>query len=172
MVRTASGFLVLTKLALQDFHLAKRHYDLALETNSEAYLPVILSLAKLYIRSAWHTMMGGQGGLSLWGPDDDELGKSLLIYQDVQFIYTLLVKQNQGQQIDDGKQTTGADEASQDEDAGYREEEDGPWYFGKAKEEFRRRSAQSVNTRHRGGEDDEDPIQVLQLFSYLGLMLI
>ncbi|KDR75713.1 hypothetical protein GALMADRAFT_69060 [Galerina marginata CBS 339.88] len=61
----------------QDFHLAKRHYDLALETNSEAYLPVVLSLAKLYMRSAWHTLMGGTGGLNLWGPDDDELGKAL-----------------------------------------------------------------------------------------------
>ena len=58
----------------QDFHLAKRHYDLALETNSEAYLPVILSLAKLYARSIWHTLMGGTGGLNLWSPDEDEIG--------------------------------------------------------------------------------------------------
>ncbi|EAU91431.2 MMS2 [Coprinopsis cinerea okayama7 len=53
----------------QDFHLAKRHYDLALETNSEAYLPVMLSLVKLYARSIWHTLMGGSGGLSIWSPD-------------------------------------------------------------------------------------------------------
>lgn len=38
----------------QDFHLAKRHYDLALETNAEAYLPVTLSLIKLHIRKFWH----------------------------------------------------------------------------------------------------------------------
>ncbi|EJD08119.1 HCP-like protein, partial [Fomitiporia mediterranea MF3/22] len=50
----------------QDFHLAKRHYDLALETNSEAYLPVVLSLIKLHVRSFWHTLTGGQNGLSLW----------------------------------------------------------------------------------------------------------
>ena len=58
----------------KDFHLAKRHYDLALETNSEAYLPVILSLAKLYARSIWHTLMGGHGGLKIWGSDEDEIG--------------------------------------------------------------------------------------------------
>jgi SEL1 protein len=58
----------------QDFHLAKRHYDLALETNSEAYLPVVLSLAKLYARSIWHTLMGGRGGLNIWSPDEDEIG--------------------------------------------------------------------------------------------------
>ena len=61
----------------QDFHLAKRHYDLALETNSEAYLPVILSLAKLYARSIWHTLMGGHGGLNIWNPDEDEIGMSV-----------------------------------------------------------------------------------------------
>lgn len=58
----------------QDFHLAKRHYDLALETNSEAYLPVVLSLVKLYARSIWHTLMGGRGGLNIWSPDEDEIG--------------------------------------------------------------------------------------------------
>jgi len=39
----------------QDFHLAKRHYDLALATNTEAYFPVALSLIKLRIRKFWHT---------------------------------------------------------------------------------------------------------------------
>ena len=34
----------------RDWHLAKRHYDLALEVSEEAYLPVMLSLAKLYVR--------------------------------------------------------------------------------------------------------------------------
>jgi SEL1 protein len=44
----------------QDFHLAKRHYDLALETNPrEAYLPVILALYKLRIRSWWNTFTNG-----------------------------------------------------------------------------------------------------------------
>jgi len=44
----------------QDFHLAKRYYDLALETNEEAYLPVTLSLFKLRLRSAWNTLTNGR----------------------------------------------------------------------------------------------------------------
>ncbi|CAM1504087.1 Fc.00g016780.m01.CDS01 [Cosmosporella sp. VM-42] len=43
----------------QDFHLAKRYYDLALEVNEEAYLPVTLSLLKLRLRSAWNTVTHG-----------------------------------------------------------------------------------------------------------------
>lgn len=43
----------------QDFHLAKRYYDHALEINKEAYLPVTLSLLKLRIRSAWNTLTNG-----------------------------------------------------------------------------------------------------------------
>jgi SEL1 protein len=45
----------------QDFHLAKRHYDLALETNPrEAYLPVVLALYKLRARSWWNTITNGK----------------------------------------------------------------------------------------------------------------
>ncbi|TVY48688.1 Protein sel-1-like protein [Lachnellula occidentalis] len=44
----------------QDFHLAKRFYDHALETNDEAYLPVTLSLLKLRLRSAWNTLTHGR----------------------------------------------------------------------------------------------------------------
>jgi SEL1 protein len=44
----------------QDFHLAKRYYDHALETNDEAYLPVTLSLFKLRLRSAWNTFTHGR----------------------------------------------------------------------------------------------------------------
>lgn len=44
----------------QDFHLAKRYYDHALETNDEAYLPVTLSLFKLRLRSAWNTVTHGR----------------------------------------------------------------------------------------------------------------
>jgi len=44
----------------QDFHLAKRYYDHALETNDEAYLPVTLSLLKLRLRSAWNTLTHGR----------------------------------------------------------------------------------------------------------------
>lgn len=66
----------------QDFHLAKRHYDQALETNSEAYLPVLLSMLKLYAKSVWHTLRGGKNGLSLWGYDEDKCTvSSLLLYR-------------------------------------------------------------------------------------------
>jgi SEL1 protein len=44
----------------QDFHMAKRYYDLALETNEEAYLPVKLSLIKLRMRSFWNTITHGR----------------------------------------------------------------------------------------------------------------
>ncbi|KAG8849983.1 ERAD-associated protein [Tulasnella sp. 330] len=57
----------------QDFHLAKRYYDMALETNSEAYFPVLLSLMKLYLRSFWYTFTGGtEKSLTLWGLPSDE----------------------------------------------------------------------------------------------------
>ncbi len=46
--------------AEQDFHMAKRYYDLALETNSEAYLPVKLALIKLRARSCWNTLTRGK----------------------------------------------------------------------------------------------------------------
>ncbi|KAJ5578488.1 uncharacterized protein N7459_007452 [Penicillium hispanicum] len=43
----------------QDFHMAKRYYDLALEINSEAYLPVKLSLLKLRARGYWNRITNG-----------------------------------------------------------------------------------------------------------------
>jgi SEL1 protein len=48
----------------QDFHLAKRFYDLALETGrGEAYLPVKLALMKLRWRSALNRWFGASGGV-------------------------------------------------------------------------------------------------------------
>ncbi|KAL8687093.1 MAG: hypothetical protein Q9224_005254, partial [Gallowayella concinna] len=44
----------------QDFHLAKRFYDQALETNLEAYLPVKMALVKLRVRSFWNTVTRGK----------------------------------------------------------------------------------------------------------------
>ncbi|PHH52795.1 putative Sel1-like repeat-containing protein C1B3.10c [Ceratocystis fimbriata CBS 114723] len=43
----------------QDFHLAKRYYDMALEVSPEAFLPVTVSLLRLRMRSAWNTMTHG-----------------------------------------------------------------------------------------------------------------
>ncbi|KAJ9616595.1 ERAD-associated protein [Cladophialophora chaetospira] len=53
----------------QDFHMAKRYYDLALEMNKEAYLPVKLALVKLRARSWWNGVSGGKVN----GIKDDEL---------------------------------------------------------------------------------------------------
>ncbi|KAG6889928.1 hypothetical protein C0992_003523, partial [Termitomyces sp. T32_za158] len=123
----------------QDFHLAKRQYDLALETNSEAYLPVTLSLGKLYIRSFWHTLMGGKGGLNIWSSEDDLLDATTTVSSD---------RQIEGQQ---------SEVVSQAEEKPDYEDEDGPWYLGKAKEEFyKRRTGQQPPVPPSG---DEDPIQ-------------
>jgi len=54
----------------QDFHLAKRFYDQALDTNREAYLPVKLSLFKLRWRSWWNDIT--HGGIKSMGADEAE----------------------------------------------------------------------------------------------------
>ena len=62
----------------RDFHLAKRHYDSALETNSEAYLPVTIALIKLHLKSIWYTLLGGADNVNLWQtPDEDGELKSI-----------------------------------------------------------------------------------------------
>ncbi|GBE81290.1 HCP-like protein [Sparassis crispa] len=122
----------------QDFHLAKRHYDLALDTNSEAYMPVVLSLIKLHARSLWHTLMGGANGLSLWG-DGDESGS--------------YYAQPESREIESGKKS----ELSSGERAEDREEyEDGPWYYGKARDDYRRRRGQEAG---RLNSEADDPVQ-------------
>lgn len=70
-----SAYEFLELSTAQDFHLAKRHYDVALETNIEAYLPVTLSLFRLHARSLWHTLTGREGGLSLWSNDEVGTGE-------------------------------------------------------------------------------------------------
>jgi SEL1 protein len=153
--------------ALQDFHLAKRHYDLAMETNSEAYLPGILSLIKLHIRSFWHTLMGGKGGLKLWTSDEDDTGELPLYVGDVKSKLTLDFievfsgqKNAEGRELD-GRQDDGSSEGGEGEgdNEGLSEEEDGPWYMGKARDEFhKRRRGNRETTRSRG--EEEDPIEV------------
>ncbi|TFK26490.1 HCP-like protein [Coprinopsis marcescibilis] len=123
----------------QDFHLAKRHYDLAFETNTEAYLPVMLSLVKLYLRSIWHTMMGGTGGLNIWYPEESETDDSKPKTGDAPKIDGRIEKDNKNQE------------------PVTREEEEGPWYFGRAKEEFRRRNRGNQPTTP--SREEEDPIQ-------------
>ncbi|PVF93989.1 HCP-like protein [Serendipita vermifera] len=61
--------------APQDFHLAKRYYDMALEYNRGAYFPVVLSLLKLHLRSYWYILRGGkQPNLILWGDENETEG--------------------------------------------------------------------------------------------------
>ncbi|KAJ6593532.1 HCP-like protein [Mycena capillaripes] len=123
----------------QDFHLAKRHYDLALETNAEASFPVYLSLIKLYARSIWHTLMGGEGGLNLWTLDDEELSPP---------------KSADIRSLDKGADKDTAEDPVLEQERTYLDEEDGPWYMGKAKEEFRKRKDSQAALR-----EDEDPVQ-------------
>ncbi|KAF1811346.1 beta and beta-prime subunits of DNA dependent RNA-polymerase [Eremomyces bilateralis CBS 781.70] len=52
----------------QDFHLAKRMYDQALDTNKEAYAPVTLALVKLRCRAMWNRVSGG----AVHGIDDPD----------------------------------------------------------------------------------------------------
>jgi SEL1 protein len=52
----------------QDFHLAKRYYDMAAATNAEAALPVSLSLIKLRIRSFYNKITRGK--VNSIGQDD------------------------------------------------------------------------------------------------------
>lgn len=59
----------------QDWHLAKRFYDLSLETSPDAYLPVSLSLIGLYLRSWWIELVtqGEIKGLELYGSPRDQV---------------------------------------------------------------------------------------------------
>ncbi|KDN33698.1 hypothetical protein RSAG8_13207, partial [Rhizoctonia solani AG-8 WAC10335] len=43
----------------KDYHLAKRHYDMALATNTEAYYPATFALIRLYFKSMYYTLTGG-----------------------------------------------------------------------------------------------------------------
>jgi SEL1 protein len=67
-------------------------------------------------------------------------------------------KPNEGHQVDDGRPKDGVPDPKLDTDQEHKyfEEEDGPWYMGKAKEEFHKRRGQPV-PNHR---EEEDPIQV------------
>ncbi|KAI9091006.1 hypothetical protein DFS34DRAFT_636418 [Phlyctochytrium arcticum] len=44
----------------KDYHLAKRHYDMCLETNPEAYLPVNLALTKLRLKMFLQNVFSGK----------------------------------------------------------------------------------------------------------------
>lgn len=133
----------------QDFHLAKRHYDLALETNKEAYLPVLLSLVKLYARSLWYTLQGGKDGLNLWKYDADKMS----VAERARLKREIDSGSKDASQKDGGAQPIPNKEESTEEF-----EDDGKWYIGKASEDFRRRQRGEV-ARAAAAEDDDDPVQ-------------
>lgn len=155
---------------VQDFHLAKRHYDMALETNAEAYLPVTISLIKLYARSIWHTLMGGKNGLDLWNFEDQTSESRFSCHNDPD-IHCVSAQGNTrqwnggGPQIDDGRQPDGS-KVDSVEDKGVLDdpEDDSPWYLGKAREEYKRKLGQDT----KRVQEDEDPIQV----SFLSFNLV
>ncbi|KAG1721409.1 hypothetical protein EDB19DRAFT_1898333 [Suillus lakei] len=132
----------------QDFHLAKRHYDMAVETNSEAYLPVLLSLVKLYARSLWYTLQGGKDGLNLWTYDADK--KRARLKREID-------SGSKGASQKDG----GAQPAPHKEERTVEEfEDDGnPWYIGKASEDFRRRRQGEAARTAAAAEEEDDPVQ-------------
>jgi len=124
----------------QDFHLAKRHYDIALETNVEAYLPVTLSLFRLHARSLWHTLMGRDGGLSLWSKDSVD--------------HEFPDQNTARKELDEMPAVGGGTGSSESDEELFPVEDDGPWYMGKAREEFNRRMRDAA-----APGDDEDPVQ-------------
>lgn len=77
-------------------------------------------------------------------------------------------KHNEGKHIDEGHQTEGAVDRLSAEDH-FIEEEDGPWYFGKAKEEFHRRKNTKAGNARR---EEEDPIQVCDFIGTFKLILL
>lgn len=132
---------------------------MALETNSEAYLPVVLSLIKLHMRSFWHTLKGGKNGLDLWDFEEDlELGESALSILCTGTSSHRPVERKAIHELEGGQGQDAGQEKSNVEERLYGEEngeDDGPWYMGKAKDEYKRRRQDSVPPR-----EDEDPVEV------------
>ena len=74
-----------------------------------------------------------------------------------------------GRQVDDGREKDSILGAKSNKDEGHNhfEEEDGPWYLGKAKEEFHKRQSQPVLNRR-----EEDPIQVCSPDTMISMSLM
>ena len=72
----------------QDIHLAKRFYDMAAETSTDAKVPVALALAKLSLVFAINS---GKDFKVILGP---ELLARLELYWDVYLITVLIGKSN------------------------------------------------------------------------------
>jgi SEL1 protein len=117
------------------------------------------------MRSFWHTLHGGQGGLSIWNLDDDEEpSRSLLLTVLLERLtYSCPVLHMQPQhheeprELGDGRQRQG--DSSGDgpgEPEHYYDDDGDSWYIGKARDEFRRRR----NSPQGIPDGEDDPIQV------------
>ena len=134
--------------------MAKRHYDMALETNSEAYIPVLLSLGKLYARSIWHTLMGGTGGLNIWTEEETRESLVLFVSPTICNAFEAMLNQKDERPRIEEAPATQQGGVEEQEHHTYNDDEEGGWYLGKAKDEFHRRRGMEVPDR------DEDPVQV------------
>jgi SEL1 protein len=74
-------------------------------------------------------------------------------------------RQGEGRELDAGKQTDGAETAVVGDNRAVLDDmdDDGPWYLGKAKDEYKRKRNQDDAKRR----EDEDPIQVGFLFPFI-----
>jgi SEL1 protein len=145
---------------------------MALQSSVDAYLPVVLSLAKLYVRSAWHTLNGGTDGLRLWPGDEDGarlflslLSRSLLTRTSEE-VYEGKGHPPRARALDaaaDGAapaQTTpqaGADRRQKADAPPEDKRDDGPWYRGKAREQFERARQRRAGAPYA---DDGDAVEV------------
>ncbi|KAI8097333.1 uncharacterized protein BX664DRAFT_326148 [Halteromyces radiatus] len=136
----------------KDFHLAKRAYDTALTTSGNAYLPVKLSLIKLYAKYYWEWLIGG------------EVGNELFFSQDPKYRQQ---RQNHQQQQQDGwdelqDQHTPSEEAMAIQQARQRQQieghddHNGQWNERGAEDELRRQY-----NRHKELEEQEDDMHEL-----------
>lgn len=97
------------------------------------------------MRSIWHTLRGGKGGLTIWD-GDEEVTRS---YYDQP-------------EIEGGNdQGGGAPQRALDEGEEYAD--DGKWYMGRARDEFNRRKRgqpdASERDRQQQRQQEEDPVQ-------------
>ncbi|WWC59262.1 uncharacterized protein I303_101812 [Kwoniella dejecticola CBS 10117] len=138
----------------RDWHLAKRFYDLAGETSVEAYLPVMLSLIKLYAKSWWIDIQtrGAVPGLSLFEPDPNPQ-LQLSTWTKIKGLFTDM---------------TPLDDLENDEAGNFDVDVDTNSRYGGLEEEgegtgadYEDRSGAGSGWRPPAGDDDEDLVEEL-----------
>ena len=117
-----------------------------------------LSLFRLHARSIWYILTGREGGLSLWSRENAD-GMScpydLSPKKTRSYIATEFPDQSTARKELDEGSAVGGSSAPSESDDDILPEDDGPWYMGKAREEFNRRMRDAA-----APGDDEDPVQV------------